>query len=643
MSAIWQFYEQGPKDTIHNPIAGEFFSTEAVGNVAGALVREAIQNTLDARRTRSDGRREPARCRIYLSEIFGALPPNRARRWFGSLWPHVIAPANGLRNQPADGDPCPFLVVEDFGTTGLTGDPGDHQVREKVPNNFLNFFRAEGQSDKGGQDRGSWGVGKTVFSRASRISSFIGLTVRYGDMKELLLGKSTLKYHSVRGKPYKSDGYFGVPREDGFMLPTDEPSILQDFRGDFCIRRQREPGLSVVVPWYETDEEGITHGRVTEAVLAGFFYPILMGHLSVAIATPDSEVVFDANSIAREVKSIHEKWAEALLPLLELAEWAQTRTDKEFLSLKGPDPGSAQKWSDDMVPGEVAANVREALSRRMPVAIRVPMSIQPRENGIQATLFNVFLESCDSEGERPVFIRQELIISDVKAPRVPQVRSLVIAEHGPLANLLRDAETPAHTQWNQDSGHFKNKYKFGPGAIKFVCLSVSELLRIINQAEQKPDPTLTLDFFSLPAPDDGEEGIPGRRHKRRDRSGTEPPSEPRPPVSAPRRFRIDRLIGGFAIRPGDASTATPRQILIRVAYDVRRGNPLRKYNRADFDLSVPPIRIDGESAGVRVREVQGNRMLVAIESHDFNLEVAGFDPDRDLYVKAEVREADDGD
>jgi hypothetical protein len=35
-------------------------------------------------------------------------------------------------------------VFEDFGTTGLTGDPAAHQPIGDAANHFLNFFRAEG-------------------------------------------------------------------------------------------------------------------------------------------------------------------------------------------------------------------------------------------------------------------------------------------------------------------------------------------------------------------------------------------------------------------------------------------------------------------------------------------------------------------
>jgi hypothetical protein len=55
------------------------------------------------------------------------------------------------------------LIVEDFGTTGLTGrtdDPGD-------PGNFRGFFYRHSSSHKGGTAGGRWGLGKLVFARMS--------------------------------------------------------------------------------------------------------------------------------------------------------------------------------------------------------------------------------------------------------------------------------------------------------------------------------------------------------------------------------------------------------------------------------------------------------------------------------------------
>lgn len=44
----WQFRKMGKGEMNIDPIEGEFFSTEALGSLSDALIREAIQNSLDA-------------------------------------------------------------------------------------------------------------------------------------------------------------------------------------------------------------------------------------------------------------------------------------------------------------------------------------------------------------------------------------------------------------------------------------------------------------------------------------------------------------------------------------------------------------------------------------------------------------------
>jgi hypothetical protein len=518
----WTFYPQHPTDPIRNPISGEFFSTEAVGDTTDALVREAVQNTLDARQKLA-GTRAPAQA------VFSYL---------ATLVPLV------------------------------------HQ-------------RQTG-----------------------------GLTV-YGPISKR------------RGTDYA-------------INPNEAINAL--FRRDFQVKRQSEPGLSIVIPWYDTDSaEGLTHAKVISAVLNGFFYPILMGHLSVTVETPTTSMSLDAHSIVREVEKLPGESSRELSSMLELATWAQTRLEHEFHHLIAPSSDGAQRWSNTLLPLNVVEAIRSSFERRQPIALRVHMHVQPRDSGPTSTFLNVFLEHSDSDSSKPVFIRDELIITDVKAPRVSQVRALVIVEDRPLANLLRDAETPAHTQWNSTSSNFKNKYKFGAGAIDFVRLAVSEILRIVNQSEQKPDPSITVEYFSIPIPpeSDDDEAIPARKKKPKEKKGDVFPTSVPPISPTPRRFRIDRMRGGFSIRPGDPGAEFPFEMSIRVAYDIRKGSPLKKYHEADFEFGKTPIRF--EERAVRVVSAEENRMLVAVQAQDFRLDVTGFDPDRDIYVRADVKEADNVD
>ena len=140
---------------------GEFFSSDTE---LRAFVREAVQNSLDARRPGFNG---PVSIRIYVSGTEGSLSAESAKRYFRGGWDHFHAEGSGLRDAPGKEDSCPFIAYEDSGTTGLTGDTEQFHEVPGVRNPFYYFFRAEGQSNKLETGRGRWGLGKFVFPRSS--------------------------------------------------------------------------------------------------------------------------------------------------------------------------------------------------------------------------------------------------------------------------------------------------------------------------------------------------------------------------------------------------------------------------------------------------------------------------------------------
>ncbi len=203
MKLSWHFSKVNPRFKNREATQGEFFANDTE---LRAFIREAIQNSLDAKRP---GFRGPVAIRIYLSGQKGALPSENAKRYFRGGWDHFHAEGSGLRDVPQREDACSFIAYEDSGTTGLTGDVEQYHEVEGVRNPFYYFFRAEGQSNKLETGRGRWGLGKFVFPRSSRLRSFFGLTVRHDDRRKLLVGQSILRSHHVDGKSYTPDGWFG--------------------------------------------------------------------------------------------------------------------------------------------------------------------------------------------------------------------------------------------------------------------------------------------------------------------------------------------------------------------------------------------------------------------------------------------------
>jgi hypothetical protein len=628
-SMKWQFYRQGPTDPVLNPIAGEFFSSEAVGDSAAALVRESIQNSLDARPGDGDA---PVMVRIFLSGGSASISAADAKRWFEGIWPHVEAPRNGLAEAPHSDERCPFILIEDFGTLGLAGDPAAYVIDPSKPNDFLNFFRAFGHSDKGGHSKGSWGVGKTVYPRTSRISSFFGLTVRACDKKQMLLGRAILKYHHCERENFKSDGYYGRVRDDGFVLPSRDPDEIEAFRDTFRLRRESEPGLSVVIPWYIPSGDGaVDHCRVVRAVAEGFFMPILSGDLVVHVEEGGLHTCLDACSLETTVREYRGPWADRMVSIIAMARWWMDQDGTSTVEITAPEPSKAQKWSPDCISPEQVDRLIGLAGEPGPFAVRVPLHIRRKGGAATKAGFTVICESTDDEAGSVLFVRDGLIISDVRPTRTTRgVRAIVVVEDEVLAGFLRDAETPAHTEWNPGTANFKSKYVYGPSGIEFVRAAVPEIFAAIRKSDTTVDPNLTAEHFFI----DRSGGQKLSKTSRKKKVVKERPV-PKPP-----RFEISRHEGGFVLRNPPAKAVeeipfAPFRIRLKAAYDTRKDNPLNSWSVYDFELIKPPLT--AESAGVTLLpQPKGNELVVYVAEREFQLVVSGFDTTRDLFVDAKT-------
>ncbi len=624
MAQDWYFRPKVPGEVNREPTQGEFFATDAISDPGTALVREGIQNALDA--GVGDNK---VTVRIFVSGEQNAPKRRDVDRYFANAWNHVTAPDNGLRKPdvPARSDNCPFLLFEDFGTSGLTGDetaPFRSKTGEK--NHFYHFFRAEGQSDKGGSSRGSWGVGKHVFPRASRISALFGLTVRDDDGQRLLMGRAILKSHYV-GDDYCQDGYFGeVPRKNALVLPIGDGPLIDEFVDLFSISRRAEPGLSIVVPWPDPE---ISEQSLIRAVIADYFYPILAGQLDVIVETPSVETVLDKDTLLQEIENYGGDLAEELLPTLKLAMWAQRRPEGEMPKLALQTATWA--WGKSLFNATLLKASKEAFLQGENIALRVPVEVRKRDEQPEESFFDVFLVRDTSEkAGKPTFIREGVIISKVDSPRTRGVRALVLAKDQPVAAFLRDAENPSHTEWQHDGSNFKGKYRSGRADLTFVKRAVHEVVQILTDAEREEDVTVLMEFFSI-VDDESEDAIITKGKRQRTTRGKET-KPPQPLGGRQQRYLVQRVVGGFSVVPTGAGLSSGSSLDIQVAYDIRRGNPLRKYDAADFDLSKRPIEISS-AAGLNITERDENKLSVIIEESEFRLEVTGFDQRRDVYVK----------
>lgn len=639
MPPHWYFTQARPGDRARESQVEKFFRSDALANRAEAIVREGIQNSLDAA---EDGRH--VHVRLVLGECTAAETAEKWARYGNGLADHAKAPGSGhqLPDPPRSDEQLRYLVFEDFGTTGLRGDPAQWWPEDGQPNPFFNYFRAEGISDKAENARGRHGVGRLVFMFASRVRAMFGLTrrVERGTAGTLLMGTSVLRNHRLHGTPFLPDGLFGVrdALQDQLVLPVGDPATIAAFTRDFQLERREETGLSIVVPWLHPE---ITREAILAAVLGGYFYPILQDKLSVDVVAADGYTdLITASSIDAVLATQPATIRERLELFVKLARTAQSPADP--IELAPPPPMNAQTWNDASIPELAQESIRDKLEQGQPVSLRVPVSVRSKTGGgpLDST-FNIHMERVSKAGEdRVLFIREGIVISDVRPRRAAGIRALVVIEAGPLAAFLGDSENPSHTEWQKDT--VKPLYVHAPALLKYVINSVAEVLAILSRQQSEPDSSLLIDLFSLHS----DAGRIRPRTTPGSRAGNREPPEVREIPTKPKRYRVSKRADGFVVQPGDAGTLPPPELMIRVAYGVRRGSPFTKYDPADFRLDSADIHCTLH--GCTELERRENRLRVRIEQPEFEVAVGGFDTrHRDLYVDArpvgEVTAANDAD
>ncbi len=608
-----------------DPVHDEFFKAQ---DLADALVRESIQNSLDARLPRS---RSPVRVRFRFATGANALHADAVKQYFDGLDVHLAAAARSMHTVlPRAAEAMPYLVIEDFGTRGLTGDPHidpelepdpDEKAAEK--NDFFYFWRNVGRSNKGEVDRGRWGLGKAVFTVASRIRTIFGITRRVDDDRSLLLGQSVLKTHILDGQRMDPYGFFArFEKRNGLPLPIEDRMLLERFVDDFSVMRA-EPGLSIVVPYYRDDELSLE--KITASVVQQYFYPILRGDLAI-------EVIDGARMQRITADTIDGLAGEdaSLARLCTLTRWSLAQKDEDRVQL--PERGdAAPRWDENVLDAAQLASLRDRFAAGERLAFRVPILVKRKRSRPATSAFDVYLES-DEALRKPEhhFIRRGITIPDVRVNGDKAARALIVVDDQALSTFLGDAENPAHSDWSERADKIRTLYDHGAWTLRFVKNSAAFLSSLLARPPVGRDRDLLADLFSIEIPEElRDERAPARIPVRASIGVTAG-------ETGAAGISIAKIAGGFTIKGSDAPVG--RALRGEVAYRVRAGNPFRKHSPFDFDLS-DGRDIDMHADGVRLRATSVNAFELVPTAAKFQVSMKGFDPRRDLIVR--VVETDD--
>lgn len=281
------------------------------------LVRESIQNVLDAARATSVG----VIFGITRLRGDGVEAFKEAVLW-DDLRAHLEASAAGdnklghqLRfglDQVEQSGELLLLRIEDRGTTGLCGEEFGEGNFAALTRNNLDSSKASTTSG------GAFGLGKAVFWRTSLIStvffhSNLATAIEDGRRRGRIIGRAELPWHSIGDRNCAGPGWFGrrvADRAESFW----EAGVLAD---DLKLTRSdAEPGTSVLVvgfhdPTSDTTLSPRDLALQIEVAAARHFWPALAdGRLSVRVETAEND--HTTSSVQVESERLQPAFVDAL-------------------------------------------------------------------------------------------------------------------------------------------------------------------------------------------------------------------------------------------------------------------------------------------------------------------------------------------
>ena len=529
----WFFHPHKMGEPERTPLTEEFFKN---GTRLESVIREGVQNSIDARAKGA----KSVHVRVYCSGKSHALKAKNYAKYRVNAEERYADKGSGLVSPPSAMEDCCYLVIEDFHTTGLTGDISHRPLRDEEDRakcNYYNyFFKDNGSGKTGGDTLGSWGTGKATFMRASRLKTSFALTVRdVGEPRVFLAGKATLQVHTDdRQVTWNPDGWFGyeievdekdpdlpraIPKRPVEQLKEKDP--VAQFAKDFNLTRGNETGTSIVIPHLvvEEEEDGVNKGvysreNLIRAVIRNFLSAILDGTLTVEVSTGDGKdkVTLDKGSVGQFAK---------LLPAQADEENAVTRTHyamvrevvlKEIpksrvVNLNHVGKGQRPEWGGiERFKGVDLPTVKKTLKDGKPILFNVPLSVLTKEkkNGkevkqTEEDAFRVILNKADlGRAVKPAFYRRGLLIDAVSIATVPNYAAAVLVDAGPLAKVLVASEPPSHSEWNDKADKVKAICYNAKDIIRFVTTAARELLEAIENSDKEVDWDPLSDAFGIP-------------------------------------------------------------------------------------------------------------------------------------------------
>lgn len=628
--AQWHFRNLHPNENSGTSTVEDNFANEERTSVE-ILVRETLQNPLDARH--GD---DVVRVRYNL------VSANRASSVFAkALFSNDFGKhaSGGKLGAPGDlPEIVDFLVVEDFGTTGLEGHYEDSSI-DGSSENWNAFWFREGEGAKPTKSNGGAGQGKVTLYTTSRLRTVLALTKRASDQKTLLLGcckfRQNYKLPHETGR-WAKEALWGVASDtDGLVVPIEDETLLGSVQSELSLKRLSECGTTFIVPL----PNEVTLQAIKTAVVNEFYYPIKRGRLQVEVG----DEVIDTNTVTALAKRLGDGVRHAPLFL--------SFVDDAIAKHVGDAPTATAQpmWSRDAKLSETSfrapelESLRQAFRNSETVSVDFPVQIRRKDlsESVQGIFRVVLQQDLDGEHSHELFVRQDLCIDGEKrlkgSRRIQPVIALTLIDDLALSSFLAAAEEPTHRLWNARRPKLLAQYLGPDKVLNAVRNAALRLVEFLTPPGLRDDTALSIYFADPTAPAAKRKGASG---KTATSPVADPIGTPEIPVAKPKLIDLVTLKDGFRLRlrtGDDVQGKLPLTCHVEVAYATTFGDPFSQWDAADFWLNDQNL-FRATSNGVAKLGRDGNVVRFEMTEPNAVISLVGFDTNRQLELRINYQE-----
>jgi len=401
----------------------------------------------------------------------------------------------------------PCLIMEDFSTTGITGDATvvDDQTKQGAKNNWYYFLIDFGggskldDADKGGSE----GEGRQTFMLNSGIATFFGLSIdSTNNNRPTIFGMSYFGARKVNNITYPVFSSFGKESEESGnkecvgVIDTEDS---KEFISTFQLKRNiSESGTSIVVPFYNQNE--INKNFIINKLVDIYRVPITRDQLEVHV---DDECI-NLGNIREYAYGKEENVSKKLLfnEYYNFLENSQIIQEENIFDLNFFEQQQINK--NDITNFERLVekyNKHETIKIRLHFQVNKLLENSNVRTETISSYYDIFIEKYSGNldnlrEEYNDFIRGPIPVYGRRNKRTSMFHLIDIQDREATL-LFKHAEQANHSDISSDNWKLREKYKNYKKIIQLSKKITTDLYSLISLEDTEDDFDSTQDLFKV--------------------------------------------------------------------------------------------------------------------------------------------------